>query len=119
MIISSDYLSTLTENVGSYLLNLDKAFYNLAAPSGFNGFIVTLITGSGTNIVWHLIGWLLSAWVKVSPVEHSTPKMAKMSPALTYSIYSILLACILTSRETLTFLLTESFQTNSPFFNLP
>lgn len=56
MIISSDYLSTLTLKVGSSLLNLDRAFYNLAAPSDLAGLRVRLITGSGTNILWHLTG---------------------------------------------------------------
>jgi hypothetical protein len=32
--ISYDYLSTATVNVGSYLWNFDKAFWNFVAPDG-------------------------------------------------------------------------------------
>lgn len=83
MIISSDYLSTLTTNVGSSLWNFDNAFWNFVAPAGWAGLIVKLITGSGTCILWHLITFFMSPGVRVYPVEHSTPKMAKISPALT------------------------------------
>jgi len=56
MIISYDYLSTLTLKVGSSLLNFDSAFSNLAAPYDLEGFRVRVMTGSGTNILWHLTG---------------------------------------------------------------
>mgnify|MGYP006928492895 CR=1 FL=1 len=92
MMISYDYLSTLTTKVGSYLWNFDRAFWNFVAPDGWAGFTVRLITGSGTCILWHLTTFFMSPGVKVSPVEHSTPKMAKISPALTSSISSMLLA---------------------------
>lgn len=105
--------------MGSSLLNLDKAFSNFVAPSDFDGLRVRVITGSGTNILWHLTGKLLSAWVRVSPVEHSTPNIAKISPALTYSVSYMLLACIFTILETLTFLPALSFHTNSPLLSLP
>lgn len=71
------------KKVGSSLLNFERAFSSLVAPSGFVGFMVRDITGSGTNMLWHRAGKLLSAWERVSPVEHYTPKMAKISPALT------------------------------------
>ena len=65
MIIYSDYLSTFTVKVGSYLWNLDKAFWNFVAPEGWAGFIVKLMTGSGTCILWHLTTFFISPGVKV------------------------------------------------------
>jgi len=79
-----DYLSMFTLKVGSYLWNLDNAFWNFTAPYCFAGFIVKLITASGTCILWHRTMFVLSPGVKVSPVEHYTPNIANMSPALTY-----------------------------------
>lgn len=78
-----DYLSTWTVKVGSSRWNFVKAFWNLFEVYCLAGFIVRLITGYGTNILWHLTMLERSAWVRVYPVEHYTPKMAKMSPAVT------------------------------------
>lgn len=60
-----DYLSTLTTNVGSYLWNFDKAFWNFVAPAGVAGLIVKLITGYGTCILWHLTTFFISPGVNV------------------------------------------------------
>ena len=68
------------------------AFWNFEAPAGVVGLIVKLITGSGTYILWHLTTFFISPGVNVYPVEHSTPKIAKISPDLTSSISSMLLA---------------------------
>ena len=117
--ISSVYLSTFTVKVGSYLWNFANAFWNFDAPSCLAGLIVRLITGSGTNILCDFMIFDISPSVRVSPVEHSTPNIAKISPALTSSIYSISLACIFTIRLTFTFFPIVSFQTKAPFLSCP
>jgi hypothetical protein len=41
-------------------LNFESAFSSLAALSCLEGLMVKLITGYGTNILWHLAGKELS-----------------------------------------------------------
>jgi hypothetical protein len=63
--ISYDSLSTLTTKVGSYLWNLDMAFWNFEPLDGLVGLMVKLMTGSGTCILWHLTTFFMSPGVRV------------------------------------------------------
>jgi hypothetical protein len=62
---------------------LDIALLNSAVESDLEGLIVKLMTGLGTNILCVLTTLDISPSVRLYPVEHYTPKIAKISPALT------------------------------------
>jgi hypothetical protein len=57
--------------------------------------------------------------VKVSPEEHSTPKVAQISPAPSASTSSISSECMRTSRGNLTFLPVRVLMMTPPFLSVP
>ena len=59
------------------------------------------------------------ASVNVSPLEHSTPNIAQISPAPILSTSSISSECILTNLGTLTFFPVRTFVTVPPFLSIP
>jgi len=81
------------------------------------GLIISLMTGSGTNIEVMAISTVPS--VKVSPELQSTPKRAQRSPAHVSSMSSISLECMRTMRPTFTLRLLRMLMMVSPFFRVP
>jgi hypothetical protein len=81
------------------------------------GLIISLMTGSGTNI--EVIALSTVPSVNVSPEAQSTPNSAQRSPAHVSSMSSISSECMRTMRPTFTFFLVRMLMMVSPLRRVP
>jgi hypothetical protein len=109
--------STPARKVGSSRTKRPSALLKFACDLESFGLIESEITASGTNI--EVIATSMLPSVKVSPEAQSTPKSATMSPPAEPSISSISLACMRTSRPTLTRFLVRELVIVRPRESMP
>ena len=105
-------------NVGSSSASFDNAIPIFSWAALSFGSIAISITGSGNSIDSRMIGCAGSH--KVFPVVTSfNPTAAAISPAYTFSISSLWLACIWRILPILSFLSLFAFNTVEPDSNVP